>query len=85
MASHHSSASLISPNPSDLLVDRVGHAGILTLNRPHAHNAINHYMAVELGSQLRVCFSIVITTIAVLVFNVLSVGALVMPNLTRAM
>ena len=65
MASHHSSASLISPNPSDLLVDRIGHAGILTLNRTHAHNAINHYMTVELGRQLRVCFSIEITMFAV--------------------
>ena len=85
MTSHPSSASLITPNPSDLLVDRVNHAGILTLNRPHAHNAINHYMTLELGRQLRVCFSIEITTIAVLALKLFSVGSMMMPVLTRAM
>lgn len=56
--SQHSSASLISPNPSDILAERIGSTGVITLNRPKAHNAINHYMTVTLGKQLQVSFVI---------------------------
>lgn len=37
---------------SEVLFDRVGHAGVVTLNRPKALNALNHAMVLAIAEQL---------------------------------
>src|SRR6059036_3931893 len=39
-------------SPSDILFERHGTAGVVTLNRPHALNALNHAMVRALAEQL---------------------------------